>query len=409
MLRRQLLLLLIALPSLGLLAFLVAVPRLGQELTISLLAEASSAADPVEQASVRRELQLSIEEFRRLNPGVKVQLRVVPAKALVNELTYRSARGLGPDLLNLAGNASVVKDLYQRGFISAVDLSEQERLNIRPEFLALQQLNGKQIAVPLYVLPSLACYNSRKMPVPPAQLPDLIRLSQENHPIGLGSALSDLDWLFSGFGMPSNFSSQNPPNRFAVLQTLRWLRQANLQLHIVFVQTVDELRQGLAVGTFEWIPCYTTWVPMLKEKLGKDLGLALLPAGPVGPSMPRLRFRVWAFGSQSSNRQRVVAQRLVAYSTNVVAQRMVSLQLGTVLPVNPNIALPLRIYPTLAISEKAIKKSQYLTLSQRHRLLHSSILAQPLIDQLLAGVQSPEATTNKLIEVLVAPSGGGKR
>jgi ABC-type glycerol-3-phosphate transport system substrate-binding protein len=207
MLRRQLLLVLILLPSLGLLAFLVAVPRFGQGLTISVLAEAASESDPVAQAQSRRALKRSLDEFGRLNPGVKVMLRVVPAAALVNELSYRSARGLRPDLLVLSGNAPVVKYLYRSGFISAVELSEQERRNIRPELLDLQRLNGKQIAVPIYLWTALACYNSRRMPVPTTQIVDLIRLSQENHAIGLDSSLDDLDWVFSGFGVPATFSS----------------------------------------------------------------------------------------------------------------------------------------------------------------------------------------------------------
>jgi len=84
------------------------------------------------------------------------------------------------------------------------------------------------------------------------------------------------------------------------------------------------------------------------------------------------------------------------FTTNVVNQRGMALELGTVLPVNPSIELPFKAYPTLAVMDKAMKNITLTTLEQKHYLLQNAKKAGGWVDLVITGMQSPSAVAPKL-------------
>jgi hypothetical protein len=207
----------------------------------------------------------------------------------------------------------------------------------------------------------------------------------------------------SGFGLtvfPQKSNRSYYPKK--LLKALQWYREANLQPYISFVDNDEELRQGLVAGRFEWIPCSSGWLPSLQRALGADLGIAVLPAGPEGPAKPMLRMPLWVFGSQSNPRQRKFAKQFMLFTVNTVNQRSMALRLGTVLPVNPTIALPLKAYPTLSVMHTSTKNSGTTTLEQKHFLLKYTKKAEGLLNLVITGVQSPNAVAPKFQQLLNA-------
>ena len=364
--------------------------------SITVLAELSSTADPIEQTRVQALLRNEIKEFKRINPQLSIRFRALPTDRLEQELNYRTQRGLGPDLLLLSSRRDLIS-LHQKAYISPVVLTTQEQGNFRSSFLEHLRYRGHQLAVPLMVSPALACFDRKRLPQSPQTLGAIIRLGQKGHSFGLNSSSDGLDEVMSGFGV-SIFSdkttSSSHQNR--VLKALEWYREANLQPHISFVDNDEELRQGLAAGRFEWIPCYSGWLPSLQKALGANLGIAVLPAGPGGPAKPLVRMPLWVFGAQSSRGQREFAKQFVIFTTNVVNQRGMALELGTELPVNPSIELPVKAYPTLAVMDAAVKNSTLTTLEQKQFLLQNASKAGSWVDQVITGMQSPSAVAPKI-------------
>ena len=84
------------------------------------------------------------------------------------------------------------------------------------------------------------------------------------------------------------------------------------------------------------------------------------------------------------------------FTGNVVNQRDMALKLGTVLPVNPEIALPLKAYPNLAVMDAASRNATMTTLEEKHFLLQNENKIESLIAEVLAGVQSPNAVAPKI-------------
>jgi ABC-type glycerol-3-phosphate transport system substrate-binding protein len=372
----------------------------GMGSSITVLAELSSKADPSEQARVKAVLRNEIDAFKRINPQLNIRFRALPTDRLEQELSYRTQRGLGPDLLLLASNRDLI-GLQQKGYISPIALSAQEQSNFRRSYLEHLRYRGQQLAVPFLVVPPLACFDRRRLPQSPPTLAAIIRLGQEKHAFGLNSSFDGLDEITSGFGItlfPEKKTRSPYQNR--VLKALKWYREANLQPQISFVDNEEELRQGLMTGRFEWVPCSSGWLPTLQKALGTNLGTAVLPAGPKGPAKPVLRMPLWVFGAQSNPRQRQFAKQFVLFTTNVVNQRAMALELGTVLPVNPSIALPLKAYPTLAIMDTALKNSTLTTLEQKRFLLKNANQIGALVDQVITGVQSPNAVAPQIQNLL---------
>jgi ABC-type glycerol-3-phosphate transport system substrate-binding protein len=364
--------------------------------SITVLAELSSKADPIEQARVQALLQDKFKEFKRSNPQLNIRFRALPSDRLEQELNYRTQRGLGPDLLLLASNRDLIS-LQQKAYISSVVLSAQEQRSFRQSLLEHLRYRDQQLAVPFMLIPALACFDRKRLPQSPQTLAAIIRLGQENHSFGLKSSSDGVDEVMSGFGVTlspdkPNVSSQ----RNRMLTALQWYREANLQPHISFVYNDEELRKGLVEGRFEWIPCYSGWLPSLQKALGANLGIAVLPAGPEGPAKPLLRMPLWVFGAQSSPRQREFAKQFVMFTANVVNQRGMALELGTVLPVNPSIKLPIKAYPTLAVMDAAIKNSTLTSLEQKQFLLQNANKVGNWVDQVITGVQSPSAVAPKI-------------
>jgi hypothetical protein len=119
--------------------------------TITVLAELSSKADPIEHARVKALLEDEVREFKRINPQLNIRFRALPSDRIEQELSYRTKRGLGPDLMLLASNRDLIH-LQDKGYISPVKLSSQEQANFRSSFLAHLRHRGQQLAVPLLVL-----------------------------------------------------------------------------------------------------------------------------------------------------------------------------------------------------------------------------------------------------------------
>lgn len=366
--------------------------------TISVMVERENELDQLNMIATQKMLNEQKREYQRYHPGGRLVFEMVNSDVLEQRLQYRASRGLLPDLLLLVGND--LMPLKNKGYISSLKLSALEQQNFSPVELSQLQSKGEQLGLPLYLYARLACYNKKRLRQPPQSLVDIVKLSQQGHSIGLESSLQGIQWVYSDFG-----GNLFPPkgegfNSEALFNFLSWLRLANLQSNITFVASGAELSQGLIDGRFEWVSCSPRWLPSLRQSLGSRLGLSLLPGGPRGPAHPIMLQRTWAFGAQSSGQQRQLARQLVMFNSNVVQQRNLALKLGNVVPVNPGIELPLKVYPTLGLIDQAVRSSRRLNLNQENQFRALGPPSQALIDQVLSGAMPPRQIA-PLLEALI--------
>jgi maltose-binding protein MalE len=370
--------------------------------TINVVLELSPQVDLVEQAKLKALLEQEATEFNRLNPHLRVRWRSVSSERLHQDIKFRAARGLMPDLILLASSRDLLT-LHQQGYSIPVELSLEEKRSLPAWLLSTLSSRGKQLGVPLFIVPTMACFDRRRIPFPPQELSDFLR-PEDGSAMAFSTSLNGINWILSGFGVslfPIPGLQSNRPSQ--VLPALRWVQQANLQPHITFVSSEEELRRGLVEGRFHWVSCSSAWIPSLRNSLGENLGVGLLPAGPAGVAKPLMVVSTWMFGAQSTPTQRRLAKKFVLFAGNAVNQRTMTLRLGTVLPVNPTILLPLNAYPTLSVMDASLRNSVLPNLEQYQYLKLKAERISFLFNQILARSQNPSGVAHEFQYLLENP------
>lgn len=134
--------------------------------------------------------------------------------------------------------------------------------------------------------------------------------------------------------------------------------------------------------------------------MGEKLGIVMLPNVPTGNARPFLSARTWLFGSQSSGRQHELAKKFVLFSVNIVQQRNMALKLGTAVPVNPGISLPLKTNNILQLVNLAAERGKLLSLDQIDWLYKADPVLMSYLNPVISGEQSPEAIAPRLNQLL---------
>ncbi len=371
------------------------------------------AIDGELQKEIRARTAMLQTTFRTLQPKVRLQVEVFPEENLPNELRLRNSTGLSPDLLLV--NESTARDLVRERLIDTVSFPAAllDQLDAG-SVVRVRRTDGTLTGLPMELQPQVACFDRRRVSRSPATLSELLAFSAKGMEVGLSLDAVNLAWTLGPLGAIDAVSSLlarqpvTPVTRQGLESWLGWLRQADQQQHITFYPTELELLKGLIAGTLDWIPCRSINLTRVKARLGKNMGVAPLPSGPYGSASPITRERVLAFGVNSSPVQRQLALALARFAISPLHQRDMILRSQFVLPVNREVAPPVRSSSVVAAMVVGRQQSmQRATIrlvegsSNGQREAWQALLTRFLFDDL-----SPQATLSGLIELL---SGGRSR
>jgi ABC-type glycerol-3-phosphate transport system substrate-binding protein len=190
-----------------------------------------------------------------------------------------------------------------------------------------------------------------------------------------------------------------------VLRWLRWLYRANINPNVRFSDTNEDLAEQLMKRELDWISCNSAVIPILRQALGRDLGLALLPGDSEGqPARAVGRLQTISFGRDSAPAQREAAERFALFLLNDYSQNTVMTRTVGNLPVNQNVIVPVKRSEVLA----AIQRSEpQAIVPSFHRAVGVRLQRQPLsrlIKQNVYGEASPEEVLQQ-IEALARQRG----
>jgi ABC-type glycerol-3-phosphate transport system substrate-binding protein len=357
-----------------------------------------------------------LQEYQRLHPGVQLQISVLDEAHLEETLQRDRSRGLGPDLLVV--RAPVANALLQQGLVERLDDQpawHRSQPLLEPALVERVTTAAGVAGLPVYNLFTLACFDRQTVPRPPASLDELIGLAASGRPIGVAVDPMGIWWSAGAFdaqdamvpiltGNPRVSSAPPAADRAALQAWLTWLRQLTLQSRVDIASGPRELVEGLESGRLSWIPCYSASLAHLKQRMGKRLGVAPLPAGPAGPLTPFSTVMVMALGSDSSPPQRRQALELSELSLDPLVQREITLQSMMVLLANRFVSVPVASSGRLAALEQAQRQ-----FDQRSKLFKASYSAdrlrrmEPLVEDLLwkvmLGVVTPQQGTEALLRL----------
>jgi hypothetical protein len=349
-----------------------------------------------------------LKEYRRLHPNVRVSFYTVREEDLHDQLRQRLGRGLGPDLLLTRG--AMANTLLREGLIAPVPQTPgmaRSLAEIRPEDLRRVR-NGTELAgVPVSDVVTLACYDRKTLTTPPRTTEELMATAAAGHIIGLSLDAFGIWWTAGTQGAVDDLvpillgeGASTPGNEARAQKTiaawLAWLRQLAVLSRVDLASGPEELSQGLQSGRVDWIPCYSLTLGTLREAMGERLGVTALPTGPDGrPPSPFNSLDVWAFGLDSSARQRQRAMELVKLSVDPFLQRRIVLESQEVLSVNRLVPTPVASSGVLAALAEAQKQSEEDATSFRKpfELRHLNLVVpqmEAVIQQVMVGVLTPE-------------------
>ena len=311
------------------------------------------ALDSELQKEIRKRTAQLQASFRALQPKVRLQVEVFPEKNLRNELLIRNRTGLSPDVLLV--NESTARDLAREHLINTVrfpsvvldqlDAGSVERV---------RRSDGTLTGLPMELQPQVACFDRRHVKRSPATLEELLAFSAKGMEVGLSLDAVNLAWTLGPLGAidaVGNLRAGEPATaatQASLRGWLQWLRLADQQQHVTFYPTETELLKQLMAGALDWIPCRSINILRLRSRLGKNLGVAPLPSGPSGDATPITRERVLSFGVNSSPVQRQLALALARFAISPLHQREMVQGNQYVLPVNREVAPPVRSSSVLA-------------------------------------------------------------
>lgn len=354
--------------------------------------------------------------FQSEHPGVHVQLQFYSEEDLPAQLRRRNGAGQGPDLLLI--NAETARHLSRNQLVRSIQPSDEVKDQILPETLTpLADGSDSYVGLPFVFEPQLACFNKALIQHPPSTLDELLALSDTTDGIGLPLNMSSLYWTLGSLGAEQSYArlirgeKLTAEMKKTLLRWLRWLQDSNTHVGMYFYMSIDLLRQDFLAGKLAWVSCRSPFIANFAGHLTKEFETALLPNGRLGRASPLDDQRVWAFGVNSSENQRRIADAITAFSVNPLVQFRLTLGSDELLPVNRKVVIPVNSSPFL----QTLKDSQAEGPTMSPELLNYlgddelQTLTNELMVKLLYGNLTPEKTLAQLVSLLAKRTEGGRR
>ena len=284
------------------------------------------------------------QQLKEMQPGIKLHPSIYPEESLARALKTQTNSGLGPDLVIADSNQAL--SLLALGLTDPIKLTKEHQNLINPAALErVKTGNGSLAGQPVSQYLQLACFDKRKLKKAPKTLKELSEASGTGTIFGMVTNLQDLYWSLGSFGAGEALTASLAGQKVTVAaherltQWMRWLKESSYQQNIVFLRNQAALRKAFIEGEMNWISCWSSQLPQLREKLKDHLGIAPLPSGEFGRATPITRLQVWALGKNSSRRQRAESLNLLNFMVQPWAQKTYALRYRTAFPVNPAAAL----------------------------------------------------------------------
>lgn len=353
--------------------------------------------------------------FRRLHPGVEVELTLQPEHSFTDRLRSSSERGLSPDLLLV--RAPTANMLLKRGLVDPLPTAQADlhRMlqRINPRVRERTTIQRGMAGLPFFSEFTLACYDRRRVPQAPATMADLLGLAASGRPVGLAVTPGGIWWTVGAFGASSTMASlvlglpspiSEAQDRAVLIPWLTALRLIALQSGVDLASSDRDLVLGLESGQLAWIPCFSISLHRLDRTLGRHLGVSPLPSGPGGLPTPYSSTRVWSLGRDSSPRQRQLALDMALLSLDPLVQREITLSTRMVVPANALVPLP--VMSSSRLSALAAAKQQFDVASPMLSTAFSLDRLQKVVPSIegvlvpvMVGAQTPQQGAEALLRL----------
>lgn len=317
-------------------------------------------------------------------PDVSVDVRYVPQ--LRNTILQAQDED-APDML--IGPSAWLIDLLEADMIQSVP---RERLQpYRP--IAQQAVRYQDTAYGLPItLETTAFYvNAASVADPAVTLDDLSNQIQQGNGLAFATAASESIWGWTATGaLRLDETGQLSADAEGVRAWLRWLQTVSTAPEARLSENRFLLNYDFQRGNVAYYIGNSTEMLALRDVLGDDLAVSLLPSGPGGPGQPRVQAQTFYFHPRLNDTTRPVALDVVDYLTSAERQDGLVTRTGW-LPANATSTVSLETDPLLNQLLEQARTGQIIAETDANRALLDELNA--LVTAVLAGELAPDEAT----------------
>jgi arabinogalactan oligomer/maltooligosaccharide transport system substrate-binding protein len=279
-----------------------------------------------------------LETVRAANPGLTVEVLEVPFGDVFNKYQLEVASGGGPDLMIVPNDS--LGQLTRDELLQPLDeLVPAEALaDLAPLSVEGSRVDGALMQVPESLKAVAMYYDATKVTEPPTTTDELLAAVQGGLKLGLVQGIyHNFGWAgaFGGQLMDDTGKCTADAGGFAeALQFLADLKAAGATIDPDYTDIAD----GFKAGTFDAIvdgPWAAGGYVDALEARDAELGVAAMPAGPSGPSLPFTGVDGWLI---NPNGDTELAVKLALALTNADAQKVFA-DTAYHIPANTSIAI----------------------------------------------------------------------
>jgi len=291
-----------------------------------------------------------LDRYRRANPGVDILVQT-PGDLMEEEFVRATRSGLGPNLL--ITNSANVAGLAKAGALRAIDDQVNEEQRDRYLTVALQTLlyDDSLYGLPAAIDTLILYYNRALVEKPPATVDQLLQGASSGQRVLMNSQFSDALWSARAFGVDLFDAEGAPQDATAgIANWLTWMEQVRDTPGFITDDNTEALLTRFLEGDIPFYIGHAHQLNRLIAGVGADLGVAQLPAGPVGSAGPLLTTTALLFNAMSSPNQLALAMDLGRFITSS-DQQAAMMREANIVPANLRTRISEGLYPEVATVE----------------------------------------------------------
>jgi arabinogalactan oligomer / maltooligosaccharide transport system substrate-binding protein len=292
----------------------------------------------VDAGETRRALQTLVDGFAQVCPNVWIELDLASPVDAAELMRAGADRRLRSDVVYDAQSA--IRQLVENDLL--VDLTDRLDRDVvqslRPAAVAALQQDDRLYGVPVNIGVEALYYNKDLVPNPASTLDDLRTQAMAGTPVTLDGGFERSFWGVGAFGgrlfdADGAFLLTPQP----VEAWLTWLQAAQSQYKVGVDVNTAALRAAFDAGQIAYYLGAPEDASALRNQLGTQLGLTVLPEGPKSPGRPFLWVGSLLLNSASTTAQQDLALLFMQYAAGPEAQARLMHAVGMV-PANAGIS-----------------------------------------------------------------------
>ena len=339
-----------------------------------------------------------LEDFQGLHPDIKLSVERIEYTTAFSTYVQAARAGLGPDVMigleSVYGHVLYENALTANARETAIDWSLFDPATLQ----SVQRDDATFVGVPINAYVSILFYNTELVDQPPTTLDELRATSEEGIKVGLPTTFFDSYWGVAGLG-GSVFDGESfaDESETALRAWLEWLVALQDTPGAVLSQDIRALVNGFSRGDLGVLVVTSLDLPGIEEALGAEqVNVALLPGYPT--AQPFSNVEVMVINRASVQTQ--AAAELINFVSNSAQQRKLAQSTSGRVPINPTVRLNPVLFPRVSVILQQ-NQTAVIPTTQQDTLINQLITnANPIYQQVLEGVISPEEGARLIVEAV---------